>query len=142
MKAKIEQLQKLRETLEVIKGEIDDSKAVWELANRSLLNDKEETEAKLRELDCEIRNERVSIYDGIDKSKIFGVGVQEQTQLDYDQKKAYDWAVKHNMFLILAKSPFERYAKGGKLDFVIVKKVVQATIARDLTKYLEDTNGL
>ena len=140
MKAKVKRLQKLQETLKVIKDDINNSKAIWELANRDLLNVKEETEAKLRELESEIRDERVSIYDGTDKSKIFGIGIQERIQLDYDQKTAYDWAIEHVMFLKLDKSPFEKYAKDGKLDFVIVKKVVRATIAGDLSKYLEDTN--
>jgi len=142
MRHEVERLQQLREALESIENELADSKAIWEEENRDLLNDKEETETELRELDCEIRDTRVAIYDGTDKSKIFGVGVREYTHLDYDQKVAYDWAVEHNMFLTLAKIPFEKYARYGKLDFVIVKKVVQATIAGDLSKYLEDTDEL
>jgi len=142
MRHSVERLQQLQIELESIENKLADSKANWEDENRVLLLDKEATEDMIRELDCEIRNKRVSLYDGTDKSKIFGVGIQERTSLDYDQKVAYEWAVEHIMFLRLDKSPFEKYAKDGKLDFVIVKKVVQATIAEDLSKYLEDTNEL
>ena len=142
MRNRVEKLQRLREASRFIENELADSKAIWEEENRDLLNDLEEIEAELRELDCEIRDTRVAIYDGTDKSKVFGIGIQERIHLNYDQKIAYEWAVEHNMFLTLAKSPFEKYARGGQLDFVIVKKVVQATIAGDLSKYLEDTDGV
>ena len=142
MRHDVERLQQLRTELESIKNKLADSKADWELANRVLLLDKETTEDMIRELDCEIRNKRVSLWDGTDKSKIFGVGVREYTHLNYDQKVAYEWAVEHVMFLKLDKGGFEKYARDGKLDFVIVKKIVQATIAGDLSKYLEDTDGV
>ena len=142
MRNRVEKLQRLREASGFIENELADSKAIWEEENRDLLNDLEEIEAELRKLDCEIRDTRIAVYDGTDKSKIFGVGIQERIQLDYNQKAAYDWAVEHTMFLKLDKGGFEKYAKDGKLDFVIVKKVVQATIAGDLSKYLEDTDEL
>ena len=66
------------------------------------------------------------------KAPAKGVGIREVTKLEYDQKVAYDWAVKHQMALKLDVTGFEKIAKVSPPEFVTVSTEPQATIAKEL----------
>jgi hypothetical protein len=90
-----------------------------------------EAETKLREMTIEAYNETG------DKQPAYGVGVKVIKILDYDIKEAYEWAIRHNMATILDVKNFEKVAKASPLEFVTYGEKLTATIATDLSKYLE-----
>jgi len=140
MQKKVNKLHELRGKLAVVKGRLDDSRAGWEMENAELLNGKEEIEREIEKVDEELRKERVELWDGQDKGKHYGLGIQERVDLEYKEEDALAWAIDHELFLRLNKGPFEKYAKEGGLEFVMIKKRVIATIAKDLTPYLGEDN--
>lgn len=71
-------------------------------------------------------------------SKQFGVGIHEGGSLSYTREAALDWAMEHKMALQLDKRGFEKIAKTTELDFVNYETVITATIATDLSKYLQE----
>ena len=66
-----------------------------------------------------------------------GVSVRETVQLLYEERDALGWAKEHNLALQLDRKAFEKIAKADTLDCVKYLTVPQATIATDLTPYLE-----
>lgn len=105
----------------------------WEEQNRELLEEVfasaqivNDAEIKLRELTLEAYAQTGN------KAPMKGVGIREVTELEYDNKNAFDWAVEHKMALKLDTSAFEKIAKASPLDFVEVSHPPQATIATQL----------
>ncbi len=67
-------------------------------------------------------------------------GVRVNTELDYDAKEAFAWAIDHRLAVRLDVAAFEKIVKASPsayADFVVVKQVPQATIASDLAKVME-----
>lgn len=61
-----------------------------------------------------------------------GVSIRMVTELDYEEATALAWAKEHNMALALDRKGFDAIAKTNPLPFVTVRKVPQATIAKEL----------
>lgn len=68
------------------------------------------------------------------KAPEVGVGVRDQTVLNYDGKVAFDWAKAHKMALKLDTKAFEKIAKADPPDFVKITAEPQATIATELKR--------
>jgi hypothetical protein len=139
---KVQKLHDLRQAQADVKDTIEDLKLEWERSNASTLQQADEINKEIETLEEEIRAERVDLWDGEDKSKILGIGIQERTQLEYDGDQALRWAIHHELALKLDKRKFESIAKDGDVDFVVVRHVPTATIATDLGKYLEGQDGV
>ena len=115
------------------------SYAKWEQDNNELLAQislatevQDKAETLLRELTIKAYNETGS------KQPAPGLGIREYTRLEYDPKEALKWAMQHQIALSLDKKSFEGFAKATPLEFVQVHQEVQATIATDLNKVLEE----
>jgi len=95
--------------------------------NKALIEDNEKTNIVISTLTTDIKAEAVEEYKNTGITKFYGgVGIQNRKSIEYDDKKAFEWAVKHNLALSLNKPAFNRIAKAGNLDFV---EEVETTIA-------------
>ena len=72
-----------------------------------------------------------------DKAPAPGVGIREVAILEYDKKVAFDWAKAHKMALKLDTRAFEKIVKADTPDFVTVASEPQATIATDLSEFID-----
>ena len=136
---KVRKLHELRQIQANYAEALQQSHQVWKDENAGLIANKNELDTDIVKLTAELKAARVDLYDGEDKSKMFGVGIREETVLYYIHQDAYNWAVEHKLALKLDTKVFEKLAKTGPpIDFVTVEKQPQATIATDLSEWLED----
>jgi len=134
---KIRVLHELRKEKEWLDTELKQSKREWEEENEDLLLSRSDLVTDIEKMVAELKQWRVDEYDGEDKSKRFGLGIQERLQLEYDEEEALIWATEHKLALSLNKKKFETIAKGGDLGFVLLRHIATGTIAGDLSGYLE-----
>jgi DNA polymerase-3 subunit epsilon len=85
---------------------------------------------------------RRSALEANDKHPHPAVGIRNITRLEYDPRKAYLWCQDHlPAALVLDRTFFEKHAKAvaktSPLDFVTISQEPQATIATDLSAYLD-----
>lgn len=83
-----------------------------------------------------IKQAAVLVYENDQSTKQIapGIVIKEFTQIGYDRKKAFDWAVEHKMALVLDEKTFEKIAPSANLDWVLTVTTPKATIATDLFK--------
>ena len=117
---------------------IKDARADCETKLAEVLAERGVLEMSITVCESELKAERASFYDGEDKSKVYGVGIREVTKLAYSGAEAFDWAVAHKLALKLDGKTFEKLAKIDPPDFVTITTEPQATIAADLSEYLDD----
>jgi len=126
--------------LRLDKAHIDDAIRVqrqrWEEEMVDKFNTKAEIEIEMANTEQAIRHERLQTYDGEDKGAVFGVAVRERVELDYSLQTALGWATDHRLALKLDVRAFEKIAKTGSIDFVLIKKIPTATIATDLSEFV------
>ena len=91
----------------------------------------EQAEAKLREITL------AAYAETGNKTPAPGVGIREAAKLVYDERDALGWAKEHHLALQLDRKAFEKIAKADKLDCVEYLTEIVATIATDLSPYLE-----
>ena len=130
-------LHKIRQQRATIGAEIKQSREVWELEMADAFSDMHALDHAIAQTEEQLKTERVRTYNGEDKGKVFGVGIREETKLDYSDDDAYKWAVAHQMALKLDKRGFEKIAKVDTPDFVTITTEPQATIAQDLSEYVK-----
>lgn len=136
MRENVTLLHALRREKATIDEQIALWRTAWEEEMQYTFANKTNVEAKIAEVDAEIRAERLGLYDGEDKSKMLGVAVREETRLNYDEGDALDWAMEHQMAVKLDKGAFEKLAKLMDISFVKVEKILAATIAADLSEFV------
>ena len=134
---KVRLLHRLRGELGVMKYDLAKRQEEWELANCNRIAKKDILVIAVANVENELKAQRVAEYDGVDKSKVFGVAIREVTKLDYSDDAAYLWALSHQMSLRLDKKEFEKIAKATPLYFVTITTEPQATIAQDLSEYVK-----
>jgi ABC-type transporter Mla subunit MlaD len=96
----------------------------------------------LDELDAKLRQVALDVYQRTQDAKPFGdrrVQIKQYTTVDYDPDTALDYARQHLRAAVkLDKRKFDRLSKDLELDFVTIEQEPRATIARDLSQFLED----
>ena len=132
---KVRLLHRLRGELGVMKYDLAKRQEEWELANCNRIAKKDILVIAVANVENELKAQRVAEYDGVDKSKVFGVAIREVTKLDYCEVAAFEWAINHELALKLDKKQFEKIAKIDTLEFVTITTEPQATIAQDLSEY-------
>ena len=102
----------------------------------------DELKQKAKELDSQIRDYTVSIFESTgEKHPHPAVGIREYTKLDYDKDEALHWAQRHlPKALKLDNRFFEKHAKAVSetqpISFVRIYKEPRATISTDLGEYV------
>jgi len=137
MKDKIARLHQLRQDSVRVDAEIAEYRATWEQNMADLFTEKEMLGVGITDLEADIKAERVADYDGEDKSKVFGVGIRVKSGITFNSEKAFAWAKEHNLALQLDKARFVALADPLDMDFVSSTTEVTATIATDLSEYLD-----
>ena len=137
MKDKVKRLHGWRQEKVTLDAIIKDARADCENKLAEVLAERGALEMAITVSESELKAQRVTEYDGVDKSKRFGIGIREVTKLDYDRITAYLWAIDHTICLSLDTRSFEKLAKVDTPDFVTITTEPQATIAADLSIYLE-----
>jgi len=124
-----------------------DDDAIWarilaerDLEHRVFLESRKATRITLDEAEAQLRNLALAAFarDPDNKAPGPGVGIRVTTNLEYDQKEALDWALKHRFAVTLDKKEFERLARELNTPPPCVTKTERpvATIASDLSKAL------
>ena len=93
----------------------------------------EDFDLKLKELDTALREEAVAAYEQTgDKNPAEFVSIRITKQISYDDKKAVDWAISHNMPNLLAtkKAAFKKQAQLVDLPFVEITEKPTAVIKK------------
>lgn len=136
---KVKKLHRLRRAKAGLAEELRQSRQDWEDENAYTLSTLNDIGDEIALLTSQLKNDRIQLYDGEDKSKTFGVGIREETRLRYDVGLAYQWALDHKLCLRLDVKAFEKIAKAGMttIEFMATTTVVTATIAADLSEWLE-----
>jgi len=137
-KDKIKLLQTLRKQKVAIDAEIKDRREAWELETGDIFSDRDVLGTTIARIEAELKAQRVADYDGEDKGKVFGVGIREETKLDYLDVNALAWALRHKLALQLDRKRFEKMAKIDPPDFVTSTTTVTATIATDLSDWADE----
>jgi len=96
-------------------------------------------QAKVADAEQEVRSAALGWYETTsDKKPHPAVQVKLYTTLAYDPQAALDYACEHLPKAIkLDKRAFEKAAKAIEPDFVAFAQEARATIARDLSEYLD-----
>ena len=111
--------------------------AIWEAANDVLLTEIAFTSLALAEAEAALREAGLAKFLATgDKAPFPGVAIKMITRLTYDPVAAKLWGYKHEMALKLDVVAFEKMAKAGPLDFVVITQEPQCQIAQDLSKVL------
>jgi len=139
---KVRKLHELRQERQENDKALAAARREWENENAVLLDNGRLISHGIEALERSIKAARVEMFDGEDKSESFGVGIREKTVLYYIEQDAYNWALRHKLCLKLDTKPFEKLAKDGGMDFVTVEKQPQATIATDLSKWLDEDDDV
>ena len=113
--------------------------AEWEGHNQALLFNLDKTTEFLNEAEAKLRDLTLKAYaETGNKQPALGVGIREISKLEYDPKVALLWAQDHRLALKLDIPAFDKIAKASPLEFVEIRGEAQATIATDLSKYIEE----
>ena len=97
---------------------------------KSLLEQETEIKGKLTEQGLEEFKETKS------KKLTGGLSIRETKKIDYDDKKAFEFALEKKLFLQLDKKAFEKSVDSLDLDFVTISKEPKVTFPKEIK--LED----
>jgi len=112
--------------------------AVWEEEHAALIDDRGKAVERLRDAENWLREmTRAAYAETGNRTPAPGVGIRMVTELYYEKEKAFAWAREHDMALWLDVRAFEKIAKASPIEFVEIREQPQATIAQDLSPYLE-----
>lgn len=136
-------LQEMIDYLRAVRAEaaanaalVDEMRAAWEAlphVARAVTN-AERAKTLCAELETRIRKAALDAFaeNSDNKRPAAGVGIRVTTQLVYDPALALTWAKTTGLAVSLDTKAFEKIARSTPLEFVDMKEVPIATIARDL----------
>lgn len=117
------------------------SRQEWEDDNSVCLDNKRFISQEIEELERGLKAQRVEMYDGKDKSRLLGIGIRVKSGIEFNSDKAFAWGKEHNLALQLDRKRFVEMANPIDMDFVTATEEITATIATDLSKYLDGNDG-
>jgi hypothetical protein len=131
-KEDLQVLKNLQESFSLVSQTIKEKKELFEKSieeETERLNFLKDSISRLKEdLELEAREE----FKEKGKKKLLGgLGVREVTYLDYDPKRALEWAKEKGLCLLLDTKKFEKIALDAA-DFVEEKKRIQITFPKEI----------
>lgn len=132
----IEKLKELKVTQEELNNKenlLKHRKEVFEQENLDLMHEINYLKSKVT--NCKeilTENAEAGYLKDNKKVRLGGVTVWITKHLDYDDKDAFNWAIKHQMCLELNKKEFEQIAKIQKLDFVKNSEKIKVTFPKEI----------
>jgi hypothetical protein len=131
----VAELKQARVNYEKRKEELDRLKEQFDRQHNDLILDVEMLSEQVNRLSEDARKERLTIYDGEDKSAICGVSVKEYKKLVYDEDEALSYAKERLPDAVITKldtKVFDKIAETGRLDFVEIRMEPRAFVAKEL----------
>lgn len=108
---------------------------LWLETNQPLIDSETNAKTACQEAEVKLRELALETYaETGDKTVAPGVGIRVMSRLGYNNKEAFEWAIKHELALKLDSSAFEKIAKTSDLAFVTITEEPTATIATELLK--------
>lgn len=111
------QKEEAEATLAAKKQDLTDKIAMltkaWEISNAEVIKETELSQITFIEIDGAIRQLAIGTYKDTGEKQIgFGVSVRVNTAYEYDEQKAVDYAISHNMphLLKVDGTKFKKYA--------------------------------
>ena len=133
----VRQIASFRNQVAELRARKNDLLVAWEAENKPLLDSLAELTIKTFAAEASLRAQAEQDYrESGNAEPVAGVLVKQFTTLSYDNQAALDWAIKHQIALMLDKKVFEKFAIATPPDFVLVQRIPKATIATDLDKAL------
>jgi hypothetical protein len=133
---RVKELQEEKEYIDGVATQIRKD-AELEIKQWKKENSYEYLEEQLNAEKQKVESEALREYTFTEKKKLNGgIGIREVTNINYDEKDAFDWAKKHELCLKLDKKAFEKLAKNQDIDFVKEEKEIKVTWPKEIK--LED----
>jgi hypothetical protein len=134
----IHEVASIRRCQASLTAQLAELKKKFEEDNAELIQEVKGGAADLVLAEEKLRHLAANAYDTdpTNKKVAPGVTIKMFTEIGYDKKLAFDWALEHKIALTLDTKAFEKIAPTANLDFVLVTQVPKATIATDLEKAL------
>jgi hypothetical protein len=130
-----------RKASEAARTAYADALAAWEVANAGMVGEKLTAAEIVTQEEAKLRALTLAAFSATgEKKPCPGVGIRELTNLMYDSNTALTWAKEHKIALKLDVTAFERMCRTTaelRPNFVAVSTDYQATIATDLTPYVQ-----
>lgn len=128
----LKQLKKDLKELEISKEELKNRKELFDRKNRDLNDHIQDLIERVKQNKERIKLCALEEYESDPKKNkklLGGIGIREKKVLSYDEKKAFDWALKTRTCLILDKKTFEKVGP-TMVDFVEVTKEPSVTFPK------------
>lgn len=137
LQERVQALADARRSLEAQQAVLKAAAAKFDEENRAALETLSQLRAVTAQLEHDVRTLATIDYERTEnKAPCPGVGIRLTTELEYEPAKALQWAKDTKLCLALDVKAFEKVAATNDLEFVQIKKVPTATIARDLDAVL------
>ena len=133
MKDLVKILQTELINLEVAVGKLKGLKEDFEKAAYYIKEIVQEQTKVVADLKAQIEPLAIQEFKDTGKKKLYGgIGIQEKNVLEYEEKKAFYWALDKGICLSLHKKDFEKVASTMNLDFVTKGKVEKVTYPKEI----------
>ena len=117
-------VKRLKEGMALLEREtalIKEKREVFEKTLEYHLTSKKALETDLNITKSQLTDEALTEFKDTGKKKLLGgIGIREGSTINYDSKKALEFAKEKMMFLSLDKKAFEKVAGSLSLDFVTI----------------------
>lgn len=118
--------------------QVNDIVKLYEEVNKDVFEQQKLAANSQLEEETKLREMALVLYQEFkEKHLISGVEIKIFENLIYEPGKALAWAKEKGLALKLDQKLFEKFAKAEKPDFVEIKEIPQAHIAKDLEKIFE-----
>jgi hypothetical protein len=133
LREQVQTLALARQSYAAVSAEVKRANEAFEQQHAELLSQLEEARTTMSVEERRLRDLTVEEFELTGELKpAAGVSIRMVTEIDYPEADAFAWAKEHNMALALDRKGFDAIAKTNPLPFVKVRKVPQATIAKEL----------
>ena len=133
MQRRAVEIADLRDELARAKEEYADLMVEFELETSELRQRILDADLAIDHARTELEHAALEEYNRTGSKKLVnGIGIRENSKIEYDEKEALKWAIEHKLALKLDATKFKTYAPD--LEFVTVSKVPAVTLPTDNNK--------
>lgn len=137
MKELVKQIVDITSDLDELIKTIKQKTELYEQDIKDLVESKKAKETEIQSIKDQIEPKVLQEFNETKNKKYCGgIGVQERSELTYDEVKVFEWALDKKLFLQLDKKSFEKVAESIGAPTVKVEKKAKVTYPK--TFVLED----
>ena len=128
MKELVKELDELTKSLDLVINTIKEKTALYEQDIADLVEQKKNKETEIISVKEKIDTKVLQEFDKTKEKKYYGgIGVQERSEINYDEVQVLEWAKEKKLFLQLDKKAFEKVAESIGAPSVTVEKKAKVT---------------